>query len=70
MNNYHNIFLPFCRVLIVLSRRAFDIYMCVFWSLDFIAYPNYEVVRVVQPGVQPQTAATPVLDSGCPTLII
>ena len=28
--------------------------------------PYYEVVRVIQPGLQPQSGATPVLDLGCP----
>ena len=39
-------------------------YMYVIWYLECVACPNYEVARVVQLGLQPQTAATPVLDTG------
>ena len=35
-----------------------------------IACPNYELVKIIQPGFQPQTVATPYLDSGYPTLVI
>ena len=35
-----------------------------------ISCPNYEVVRVVQPGSQPWTVAKSALDYGCPELII
>ena len=34
-----------------------------------LASPNYEVVRVIQPGLQPQTVDNPSLDSGCPGII-
>ena len=40
------------------------------WSSDCVAYQDYEMERVVQPVLQPQTAATPVLESWLPTLIL
>ena len=45
--------------------------MCVCYSLcTMITCPNYEVVRVIQPIIKPQTVANPELDSGGPTIII
>ena len=39
-------------------------FLCVFRSPECVACPNYEVVRVIQPGLKPQAGATPVLDLG------
>ena len=44
--------------------------LCVFWDTHCVSCPNYEVERVVQTALQPQTAATTVLDSGFPMLIL
>ena len=54
-----------------LLSKLFPFYLivsniCVIWSLYCVALPNYEVTMVVQPGFQPQTVDTPVLESGCP----
>ena len=52
-----------------LLSKLFPFYLivsniCVIWSLYCVALPNYEVTMVVQPGFQPQTVDTPVLESG------
>ena len=39
-------------------------YVRMFWSTECLACPNYEVVRTVQPEIQPQAADTPVLYPG------
>ena len=52
------------------SIMTMDKPVCLLWSLECLACPNYEVARFVQTRLQPQTEATPVLDSVFPTLII